>query len=327
MAASRTPSIEHNRGVPSADDQCAPTLVSVIVPCYNSEHTLDATIDSILRNAREHIEVEILAIDDHSADATLHRLRTREHQIQVIAQPDNRGVSCARNAGIEQARGEFIAFCDADDIWSDDKLDRQLPLFRDPEVGLVCSSGANFSETPGDIGNSRWKSRFKRGRVYEDLLARNFIGTSTTVVRRAALKDLRFNPSLRHAEDFDLWLRIAREWNVDYVDAPLIHYRLSPSQASRNWVAMHESRLRIIRQHVAATPRPRRRRYILSRAWFAYAMEHWDVRDFSGARSKLLRAIWLYPWHARAWSRLLPTLVPAPALRQLLRIKAWKRKH
>lgn len=320
---------EQDPGHAPADARPAAALVSVIVPCYNAERTIDATIDSILRNAREHIRVEILAIDDHSRDATLARLRERERAegVRVIAQPSNRGVSCARNAGIDQARGDYVAFCDADDIWVDDKLSRQIPLFQDPEVGLVCASGRNFIDTPGDMQPGLWRSRFKRGRVYQDLLRRNFIGTSTTVVRSEALRGQRFDPNLRHAEDFDLWLRIARDWKVDYVDAPLIHYRLSPSQASSNWVAMHESRLGIIRRHLAQQPRMPGKRDILSRAWFAYAMEYWDVRDFAGARSRLLRAICLRPLYGRAWSRLLPTLVPGPALRQLLKVKAWKQNN
>ncbi len=309
---------------PATMDRPLP-LVSVIVPCYNALHTVDATIDSILRNQRPRFDIEIIAIDDGSSDGTLQRLRERADSVRVIAQPGNRGVSCARNAAIEQARGDFVAFCDADDIWMDDKLDRQLALFEDPEVGLVCASGLTFSRTPGDLGPRPWSSRLKRGRVYEDLLSRNFIGTSTTVVRRSALRENRFDTRLRHAEDFDLWLRIARDWKVDFVDAPLIYYRLSPSQASSNWVAMHESRLGIIRRHVDQFPQPWRRRTILSRAMFAYALEHWDIRDFAGARAKLLQAVWLQPLAGRAWIRLLTTLIPGPALTQLLRIKSKQR--
>lgn len=318
-------SVESCHTAEPAAAACAQVLVSVIVPCFNAQETVDATIDAILRNRRPNIDVEIIAIDDGSGDATLQRLRARSDAVHVIALASNHGVSCARNLAIDQARGEFVAFCDADDIWADDKLSRQLVLFDDPQVGLVCASGMNFARAPGDLGPQSWSSRMKRGRVYEDLLSRNFIGTSTTVVRRAALRDHRFDTGLRHAEDFDLWLRIARDWKVDFVDAPLIHYRLSPSQASSNWVAMHESRLGIIRRHLALPPRPRRRRHILSRAMFAYAMEHWDTRDFAGARRKLARVVWLQPLDGHAWIRLLTTFIPGPALRQLLSFKSSRR--
>ncbi len=298
-----------------------PSLVSVIIPCFNAEATVAETIVSVLKNARPEINLEIIAVDDCSSDDTLGVLNNFNSKLKIISLKQNAGVSNARNIGIDAANGDFIAFCDADDLWEDDKLAQQIPLFNDPEVGLVCSSGITFQgdrKIPGKQLNNR---AYKRGWVYFELLQKNFIGTSTVVVRSEVLRKMKFNSNIRYSEDFDLWLRISKEWKVDFVEEKLIKYRISDTQASRNWKAMHESRIKIINYHLQNVASKKLRRKILAGAAYGYAMEFWDVRDFRGGRTWFLRSLKNDVGNFGAWARFFATLVPKFITLKLLELK------
>lgn len=294
-------------------------LVSVIVPCFNAIHTLDCALASILANSGDGIAVEIIVVDDHSTDGSVERLRDYGNAIHLIALEANVGVSAARNAGVEVARGEFVAFCDADDVWYPDKLKQQLPLFANPAIGLVCSD-IDLIDCMGEAIEKPWRTRFKRGWVYRDLLCHNFIGTSSTVLRREVCFAERFNVGIRHAEDLDLWLRVARRWQVDFVDKPLLQYRLSASQATRNWNAMQDSRLQVICSHASSLPFFLKRK-VIAAARFRYGMACWEERDFRKARRQFLRAVIENPISPWAWVRLAAAALPKKVLFWILEVK------
>ncbi len=296
-----------------------PTLVSVIVPFFNARRTLDSTVSSILANSRGGISIEIIAVDDNSTDGSANKLIAYGDTIRLITMDSNVGVSAARNAGIDLARGEFIAFCDADDIWHPDKLMEQLPLFADHAVGLVCSD-MNLIDTEGASIEKRWKTNLRRGWVYRDLLCHNFISTSSAVLRREVFRSERFNTSIRHAEDLDLWLRVAKHWKVDFVKKPLLQYRISPGQATKNWVALQESRLRVISNNTASLPLSLKRR-AMAAAHFRYGMTCWQERDFPRARGQFLQAVMENPLSIRSWVRFGATALPGKLLGWILKIK------
>jgi len=299
--------------------------VSVVVACHNAEATVEQTVDSILSNARPGIRLQVIVVDDYSTDRSRDCLERFGDRIHLIGLAENVGVSQARNIGIAAATGDFIAFCDADDLWEPDKLNWQLPLFQDPEVGLVCSDFLWFDGLTGLPVKARADRRcFKRGWAFRDLLFKNFVGTSTTILRRQVTEDFRFDPDIGYSEDFDLWLRISRRWKIDYVDRELVRYRLSSTQLSHNWVAMQESRMRIISEHLQNEPNGWFRKRIRARALFNYAMEHWDSRDFPAARKLFLAATMEYPFCRKYWLRLILTTMPIPLLVGLLKVKNKK---
>src|SRR5579885_3318825 len=112
-------------------------LISVVIPCFNAERTLLRTLASV--RAQTYRPIEIIAVDDASRDGTLRLLREQESDgVRVIAQPRNGGAPAARNAAIAIARGEFLAFVDADDEWYPDKLEQQFRLIVDrPAMSMV----------------------------------------------------------------------------------------------------------------------------------------------------------------------------------------------
>jgi len=203
--------------------------VSVVIPVYNAERFVSETIESII--SQTYSSWEVVAVDDGSKDRSLEILRGFERRmpekIRVISQK-NSGVSMARNAGIGVSRGEYIAFLDQDDLWMPKKLEKQVPLLdSNRELGLVYSDAYIVWEREGRTRTAFSILKPFRGRVFERLILENFIVVSTAVVRKDAVDRVgAFNHKYRISEDYDLFLRIADQFHVDFVDEPLAKYRI-----------------------------------------------------------------------------------------------------
>lgn len=193
--------------------------ISVIIPAYNAEKYIARAIEGVM--AQTLPATEIIVVNDGSKDGTLKQLAKFGDAIKVI-NVLNGGAAYARNTGIQQAKGELIAFLDADDFWYPEKLEKQLQVFSNHHsVGFSCCNFANISTKFGFIDNNF--SRFESGvEVFTDrllgseealhlLLRRNVIGTcSNVVIKREVLdKTGLFKTDLKQSEDFELWLRCA----------------------------------------------------------------------------------------------------------------------
>lgn len=213
-------------------------LVSVVIPNYNCSAFLPAALDSVF--AQTHPDVEILVVDDGSTDDSLRVLERYGDRLRVLRQ-SNQGVSAARNHGIRESRGEVIAFLDADDLWDREKLAKQVPLFDNPNVGLVYCAVEYIDEAGTSLGTNRTG---RRGRVLRSiaLLEGTIVlaGGSTAVVRRACFDRAGgFDLEMSTAADWDMWRRIACHYEIDAVREPLMKYRLRQSSMHRN-VAVFE---------------------------------------------------------------------------------------
>jgi glycosyltransferase involved in cell wall biosynthesis len=181
--------------------------VSVIIPTYNAALTLARAVDSALRQAG--CELDVVVIDDGSSDQTSSVLERYRTQVRVIRQA-NRGVASARNAGIEAAQGDFLAFLDSDDEWLPGKLEKQLALFvEEPELDVVYC-GAIYVTTEGQPRPA--SPVYLRGpAVLSRLAFGNFVTTSSVVARSACFRNsaMRFPNDLKLGEDYAMWLRLA----------------------------------------------------------------------------------------------------------------------
>ena len=204
-------------------------LVSVIVPCFNVEQTVKRALVSIAQ--QDHPCLEVIAVDDGSTDGTASILASHGRPVtRVIRLQSNRGVAVARNAGLAVARGEYVAFLDADDEWLPSKISRQVGFIsQHPKMTFVscnarvvdqeCRVGIPpfadlLPETPSDA----WKA----------LLADTFVWTPTVLARRTSLEQARgFDENLTIAEDQDLWIRLALLGEVAFIDEVLtiVHER------------------------------------------------------------------------------------------------------
>jgi glycosyltransferase involved in cell wall biosynthesis len=209
--------------------------VSVIITCYNYGIYLPRALESVLMQTYK--DLEVVMVNDGSTDDTeaVARRYLTDPRVKYLSQP-NGGQAKAKNAGIRCTKSEFVAFLDADDIWDPCKLEKQLPLFADPSVGVVYSRMRFIDEKGRPSASSpRQLPRF-RGEVLKPLLRDNFVPFSSAVARRKCFENLGlFDESLAMSIDWDLWLRFATQHRFDYVDEPLLLYREGhPGQMSKN---------------------------------------------------------------------------------------------
>ena len=197
--------------------------VSIIMPCYNAVAHLPASVGSVL--AQTFVDWELIAVDDGSRDATLAWLQTQpDARIRPLAQP-NRGVSAARNAGLAAARGRFVAFLDADDTWAADFLEKmQGALQARPDAVLAYCGWQNLG-LPGGRGEPFIPPDYETS----DKAALLFAGCrwpihAALVRREAVLAANGFDPALKNAEDYALWLRVATTAPIVRVQEVLAFY-------------------------------------------------------------------------------------------------------
>ena len=200
--------------------------VSIIMNCYNGEKYLREALDSVM--AQTYLDWELIFWDNQSSDRSGEILNSYvEPRFRYFYAPRHSKILYeARNYALEQAQGKFISFLDVDDWWKPEKLEKQVPLFDDPEVGIVCSDFWYVSE----INNTKrvWINRpVPTGRVLNDLLSHCFVGLLTLMVRRSAVDQLEYpcDPRYHIKGDFDLVIRLAVNWKLDFVSQPIAFYR------------------------------------------------------------------------------------------------------
>ncbi|NWG74970.1 MAG: glycosyltransferase family 2 protein [Rubrivivax sp.] len=223
--------------------------VSVVVPAYNAAWCVRKAIDSVL--AQDWRDFELIVVNDGSTDDTAAVLAGYGSAIRVVDQR-NGGMSNARNAGIRAARGEFIAFLDADDWWLPTKLGRQVALMRErPGLGF-CSCAARVEDTEGRLLNL-WQCPQWQGPLLPHLFqgGTSVPGSCSAVLARRQLVVAAgaFDETLRGAEDPDLWIRLAAITEYACIDEPLVGILRRPGSVSRNLEAMRESTLRMMRKN------------------------------------------------------------------------------
>lgn len=229
-------------------------LVSIIIPTYNRPfNKLKRAIDSVLNQTYKNIE--IIIVNDNSVNNS-YRLeikkkieKIKDQRIKHIMHNKNLGACKARNTGIYYSKGEFIAFLDDDDRWLPKKTELQLKKFIDKEVGLVYSQYYVEKENKKRLLHKR---KFKKGYLFNDLLLHNFIGsTSCIMVRKSCLKKTgSFDENLLASQDYELYLRIAQNYKIDFVEEPLIiYYDHKGDRISRNIKAKNNARKYILKKY------------------------------------------------------------------------------
>lgn len=234
-------------------------LVSVVIPAYNAVDYLEDCLASVF-SQRCYIPLEVIVVNDGSTDGTLEKLRTLSG-LTCLTQ-GNLGPAAARNAGIRQAQGEFIAFLDADDLWPEDKLQKQITLLQQhPDAAMCFGDCRQFNneqrwphtlfEEGGHIGRD-WRPGPYMPDAYFKLLRSNFITTGSVVVRRQILEDIGgFDESLGLVEDLELWLRIARHYPVVWSKDVCLLRRRHADNLSRDAEAMSLAYLEVLKRQEA----------------------------------------------------------------------------
>ncbi len=200
-------------------------LITIIINCYNGEKYLKECIDSVIEQTYQNWE--IIFWDNQSTDDSKKIcLSFKDNRIKYFISKKHTDLYEARNLAISKTSGDFIAFLDTDDLWHKDKLSKQVTYFEEKNVGLVCSNFIFLNEMNNKV--KLWhKNKINSGYVLDDLLKEYFIGLPTVIIRKKALQNLNnlFNPKYNIIGDFDLFVRIAQNWKVIYLNNPLATYR------------------------------------------------------------------------------------------------------
>jgi glycosyltransferase involved in cell wall biosynthesis len=195
------------------------TRVSVIIPTYNRGWIIKEAIDSVL--AQDYREFELIVVDDGSTDDTDDILNSYRGDIMVFRQ-ENQGVSAARNRGLAEASGRFIAFLDSDDLWLPQKLFRQIEFFDKNPDAQICQTEETWIRKGVRVNP---KNRHKKpwGMIFEPSLALCLVSPSAVMIRRSLFEKVGgFDETLPACEDYDLWLRISCRYPVYLIETPLI---------------------------------------------------------------------------------------------------------
>lgn len=216
--------------------------MSVIVPAYNAAAYVAEAVDSVL--AQDYAQVEVIVVNDGSKDNTLDVLRGYGDRIRVIDQA-NAGPPRARNAGLAEVRGEFVAFLDADDIWLPTKLSAQVAHLRaNPDVGTVFTRWHVWAPDADGVFRIPEVSPVpvpggpvvpeRSGWMYTRLLLECHLLTTTVMMRMSMVDEIGgFDVDLFNGDDYDFWLRASRAAKVDKLDGIGAYYRVVQGSVSR----------------------------------------------------------------------------------------------
>ncbi len=228
------------------NDTTSAPLVSVVMPIYGVERFVADAVDSVL--SQSFIDFEFIIVDDLGPDKSREICESyRDERIRIVTHEKNRGLAGARNTGIRQARGQYIALLDSDDRWTMDKLEKHVAHLNDsPEVGVSFSRSVFMNEA-GELMNTYQMPKLS-GITAEHLLCRNPIGNgSAPVIRAQVFADIAFENNLygdteqyffddnfRQSEDIECWIRIASltSWKIEGLSEALTVYRLNSNSLS-----------------------------------------------------------------------------------------------
>lgn len=213
--------------------------VSIIIPTFNCALFLNRAIDSVFDQT--YMNIEIIVVDDGSTDNTRDIVADYRRYITYIYQ-ENSGLAGARNTGIESAKGDYIAFLDADDCYSKYNIETKISFIENnPYVDWVYSDWDYLDEQRNFIerGSTRWSYRNKniKDNLFKELLYnRNFISPCTVVIKKSVLKEVGcFDPMVICQEDWDLWLRLSLNHPSHFIDEVLVHVVERPYSLSKDF--------------------------------------------------------------------------------------------
>ena len=293
---------------------------SVVIPAYNAEAFIGATIDSVLGQTLG--DLQVVVVDDGSADRTREVVSSFGPRVTLVTGP-RRGVSAARNTGVSASHGLYVAFMDHDDLWEPEKLARQTAILdADPRVALVFTQarvereGRLVEVFPQIPEPARLLSA-----AYENLLHWNYIPMSSVMVRRASLPEGKgagpFDSRFRFSEDWDLWLRIAAQSGpgaLAFIPEPLTRYQIVKGRATERMADLRMEDILIFEEQLAAHPdlaRADKQRCRSTRYRLREQAGYWLLKEGRAAEARhLLREAWrLRPFSTRPLKYLVASMI------------------
>lgn len=255
--------------------------LSIIIPAFNAEKYLSETCTSLIEQSLH--DWECIIVDDGSSDGTAliaQEFCSADSRFRMLQQ-ENLGVSAARNKGIEAARGAYLAFLDADDLWEPDTAALFCALLdKNPDCRVTWGEAVRFDADTGEIKPVAWKNYAPSGNPWYDMLIHQFIPMGAECIRRQALPDtMRFRTDLTHAEDRDFLLRLLKNAVAIPLNKVVLRIRQHGTSVSKNADAALAGEMRVMREHLADVALPQ---YVRRRAGSALAFRCAVITAFTG---------------------------------------------
>lgn len=301
-------------------------LVSVVITAYNASKWIRETLKSVL--AQDFTDFEVVVVDDGSTDDTAQVIAAYGRSVRCIQRP-NGGQPSARNAGIRAARGEYIAFVDADDLWAKEKLRFQMDLIKRTRLAWVYCDAVAFDDKSG-----RRLFRFGKanhqydGNILKSLFITSFIPSPTPIVRRTVFEHVGYwDENIKVAEDWNMWLKIAAHYPVGLVSKPLAFYRCHSKSASRGLdpQALLQGQLVIIEKALVREPERLRplKNWALAKCYIGAGRRLGSRGRLQEARHMFRSAIQLSPNHIEGYIYWVSCFVGGLPLRMAIRTSRW----
>jgi glycosyltransferase involved in cell wall biosynthesis len=304
--------------------------VSVLLTCYNHLKHLPAALDGIL--GQTFSDYEVLALDDGSTDGSREWLKEREAegQLRCIFNETNLGTYATLNVGLAEAKGQFIAVLNDDDLWAPEKLARQVDMMdENPKIGLVHTGGWFIGDDGERLSDPRPLGfefpRTHTGDVLALEILYNHIIASSVLARRECFDSCGpFDPSFFGSGDWQMWLRIAQKFEIGYLDEPLTFYRIHAQNAShqrdrineddariRAWIASWQAQFS---DRIAAEPELHA---AFAHNWACLGTERTWAGNPREGRAAYRQAIKMKPMRLKSYARWLASFLPTPLFRRL----------
>lgn len=218
-------------------------FVSVIIPTFNRVALLKRTIYSV--RSQTFRDFETIVVDDGSTDDT-GRWLANQGDLRVLSQ-ENKGIATSRNNGASIAKGEWLAFLDHDDLWDPTKLRVQVQFIeKNPDVALVAAKHVTIGKRFSTPSRPVWV----KGDLLVKAYTESFIHTSSVMIKKEVFQAIGgFSPEYKFADEFDVWLKVARDHVVAYVNQPLVFIRLYESNTSHDRLGLRQETHDILLKH------------------------------------------------------------------------------
>jgi len=241
--------------------------ISVIIPTHNRETTIERALQSVLNQTFQ--AHEIIVVDDASTDETSEILSRYDSQIKIIRNERNRGVSYSRNAGIQIADGDWMAFLDSDDEWAPGKLEQQQ-AFHEAHPDLLISQCDEIWIRNGVRVNPMSKHAKRGGWIFEACVPLCIVSPSAVIIHQRIFEDIGvFDTNFPACEDYDLWLRISPHYEIGLLEDRLVtRYGGHDDQLSRKYWGMDRFRISAMEKHVDAKMDPAWKQILLKELEF-----------------------------------------------------------
>jgi glycosyltransferase involved in cell wall biosynthesis len=290
--------------------------VSVIIPTYNYGSFIGEALKSVFEQTFQ--DFEIIVVDDGSTDKTRELVGSFGEKVRYFYQAQQ-GPARARNKGITESRGEFIAFLDADDVWLPTKLEKQIRLFKEnPRLGMALTDNFLFDEAGIYREYVNKKGYLITGDVVANIFINSGVVTPTVVVRREVFDKVGlFEENLYIAEDDNMWIRIAAEYEVDIVDeslAKIRDHRGRTMRVSDKLIESVEKNIELLTtkygSKVADKIKPlAARKY--NQIYFSQGYGLFDSGDYREARAMFKKALKVNPGNRKTMIYIFATYIPS----------------